>query len=99
MGWSLRIARIFGIDLKVHITFLIIVFLGAYQGSMYAPNRTAGAAFGVVVVLLLFTCVVLHELGHSVVAIRFGIPVREIILLPIGGVAQLSRSPSQPMHE
>jgi Zn-dependent protease/CBS domain-containing protein len=49
--------------------------------------------------ILLFVCVTLHELGHSIAAQRFGIPVREIVLLPLGGVALLSRNPSKPWHE
>jgi Zn-dependent protease/predicted transcriptional regulator len=96
MRWSFRFGRVFGIDLKVHVTFFLILLLGAMQGAQYGLG---GMVLGVVTMLLLFACVVLHELGHSVVAIRFGVPVREIILLPIGGVAMLSRSPSKPVHE
>jgi Zn-dependent protease/CBS domain-containing protein len=55
--------------------------------------------FGIVVTLLLFVIVVLHELGHSVAAQRFNVPVKQIVLLPIGGVAQMARIPEQPMKE
>src|SRR5690349_6297639 len=96
MRWSFRFARVFGIDLKVHATFFLIVLLFAMQGS---GGGLPGVIWATVSVLLLFACVVLHELGHAVVAMRFGIPVREIILLPIGGVAMLSRSPSKARHE
>ncbi len=103
MRWSFRIARIFGIDLKVHFTFLFVVVLGALQGQAAAmavhASPAAGAALGALAILLLFLCVTLHELGHSVVALRFGLPVREIILLPIGGIAFMGRNPSKPMHE
>jgi Zn-dependent protease/predicted transcriptional regulator len=94
MNWSLKIGRIFGIDIKVHLTFLLILIWGAlnYGGS-------AGPLYGVVVTLALFTLVLLHELGHSVAAIGYGIPVKDITLLPIGGVARLERMPERPLHE
>lgn len=97
MGWSFRLTQAFGIDIKIHITFFLILILGAAQWGV--PYGVAGAIFGVLLMILLFTCVVLHELGHSLVAQRFGIPVREIVLLPLGGVALLGRNPSRPLHE
>lgn len=97
MRGSFRLVRVAGIEIKVHFTFPLILLLGAMQwgGTHGAP----GAAFGVLLMLALFLCVVLHELGHSVVAQRLGIPVREIVLLPIGGVALLSKNPRKPVHE
>lgn len=97
MSWSLRIARVFGIDIKVHLTFAFILALGALQwGKPWGPS---GAVFGVVLILGLFLCVTLHELGHSLAAQRFGVPVREIVLLPVGGVAVLGKNPDTPRHE
>jgi len=96
MKWSFSIGRIFGIDLRIHLTFFLIVVLGAMQWS---KAGAAGMAFGAGFVLLLFLCVVLHELGHSVVALRFGIPVHRIVLLPIGGVAMMGRPSAKPLHE
>jgi Zn-dependent protease/predicted transcriptional regulator len=97
MSWSYRVARIADIDIKVHITFGIILLLGGLDwGSRYG---TSGAVFGVVLMTALFACVVLHELGHSLVAKHYGIPVREIVLLPIGGVAMLGRLPEKPRQE
>jgi Zn-dependent protease/predicted transcriptional regulator len=96
MRWSFKFARVAGIDLRVHITFFLIVILGASQWSRFGP---AGMLFGAGMILLLFLCVTLHELGHSVVAQRFGVEVKEIILLPIGGVAMLSRIPRKPSQE
>jgi Zn-dependent protease/CBS domain-containing protein len=93
---SFRFARVFGIDLKVHVTFVLALALGAFQWSRFGLT---GAAFGMLLILLLFSCVVLHELGHSLVAKKFGIPVREIILLPIGGMAQMSKKPKTPGQE
>lgn len=97
MGWSFRIARIAGISIDVHFTFIFIVLLGAYQwGRQYG---TSGAIFGAILILLLFVCVTLHELGHAFAALRFKIPVRQIVLLPLGGVALLEDSPEKPIQE
>ena len=98
MGFSFKIARIAGIDIKVHITFfLILVLAGVQWGGI--TGTVQGALFGIVLMILLFACVTLHELGHSIVAQRFDIPVREITLLPLGGVAQLTKNPDKPLHE
>ncbi len=96
MRWSYRIARFRGIDLKVHVTFVLILLLAAAHWSGQGP---AGMAFGVLLMLLLFACVSLHEFGHALAAQRYGIGVREIVLLPIGGVALLSRNPSKAVQE
>ena len=98
MGGSFRIARIAEIDIKIHVTFFLILILGAFQWSNIT-HSTAGAFFGVGLMLLLFVCVTLHELGHSLVARAFGIQVREITLLPLGGVAIMAKNPDQPLHE
>src|SRR3954462_4041174 len=96
MAWSFRIARVTGIDIKVHLTFFLILFWGAAQWSRFGVR---GYLFGIALVLLLFLCVTLHELGHSVVAQQFGVRVRQIVLLPIGGVALLGRIPQNPAQE
>ena len=66
MSWSVAIARPSGIPVRVHVSFLVIVALGALQWA--GPHGARGAAFGVVATLALFVCVVLHELGHSLAA-------------------------------
>src|SRR3712207_3113385 len=95
MQWSFRVARVAGIDIKVHVSFVLIVALGALQWS--GRNGVPGAVFGALLILMLFVCVTLHELGHSLVAQRFHIPVRSIILLPVGGIAFLERNPTKPL--
>lgn len=96
MGSSARVARIAGIDIRVHVTFLLVVLLGAWQ---WGGSGARGVFFGAGLTLSVFVCVVLHELGHSLVAKAFGIPVKDITLLPIGGVAQLGRRPDTPLQE
>lgn len=100
MGWSFRIAKVRGIDIKIHVTFFLILLLGALQWANNTPESPLdGALFGVALMTLLFTCVTLHELGHSVAAQYFGIPVREIVLTPLGGIAMITRQPEKPLHE
>ncbi|HET8713348.1 MAG TPA: site-2 protease family protein [Gemmatimonadales bacterium] len=98
MRWSWRVGRIAGIDLRVHATFLFLLVWAALAG--YQVTHTAsGAARGVVFILALFLSVVLHELGHALTARRFGVPTRDITLLPIGGVARLAHIPREPRQE
>ncbi|KYF93051.1 peptidase M50 [Sorangium cellulosum] len=97
MKWSFKVARIAGIDVNVHATFGLIVAVGALEWS--GRHGAQGALFGAALMLALFACVALHELGHSLVARRFGLTVREILLLPIGGVAMLVGRPERPLHE
>jgi Zn-dependent protease len=95
--WSLRLGSISGIEIRVHFTFALLV--AAYAGQLAEQYGRRGALFGALLVLCLFACVVLHELGHSLLAQRFGVLVREIVLLPIGGVARLLSEPKKPLHE
>src|SRR2546429_8698817 len=94
MSWSLPVFRIAGIQLRIHITFLLLI---AWLGfGYYAQGGSAVAASRVIFVLLLFLCVVLHEFGHAFAAKAFGINTPDITLLPIGGVARLERMPEEP---
>ena len=103
MKWSYSVARVSGIDIKIHATFALILAYGAFQWGfpkgLEGASSLPGAMFGMGLMILLFACVVLHELGHSLVAQRFGLTVREIVLLPIGGVARLEKNPEKPLHE
>lgn len=99
MSWSFKIGQVAGIPIKLHVTFFIIILLGAWQWAGRSSDPVAGAIFGATLMVALFLCVTLHELGHSFAARAFGIQTREILLLPLGGVAQLSKNPEQPRHE
>ncbi len=98
MKWSLKVGTVGGIDIKIHFTFIFIVLWAATQGAS-DRGGLRGAAFATVSVLLLFLCVTLHELGHSLMARRLGVHVKDITLLPIGGVARLETMPEKPSHE
>jgi Zn-dependent protease len=99
MGRSLRIASIRGIDVRLHITFPLIVLWAAIDWGAGSDLGWQAAIYGVALVLLLFVCVVLHELGHSLMAMHFGCRVKDITLLPIGGVAQMKRMPGKAWQE
>ena len=88
MGGSFKIGRAFGIDVKVHWSFfLLLAFFGYLAFGDSGSFVDALVTVGIVVVL--FFCVLLHEFGHSLVAIRLGSEVQDITLLPIGGSAQM----------
>ena len=97
MSWSLPIVRIAGIQLRIHITFLLLIVWLAF--GYYSQGGSAVAASRVIFILLLFLCVVLHEFGHAFAAKAFGINTPDITLLPIGGVARLERMPEEPLQE
>lgn len=98
MGRSIRIGTAAGIPLFLHWSFLLIPGYILLDGLL-----TGRAAFAVasdlMLVLIVFSCVVLHELGHALAARRFGVATRDIILMPIGGVARLERMPKRPLEE
>ena len=99
MGWSIRIGTVKSIDIRVHLTFLFIILWAAIEGGTGIGGGLRGAIFGIVSISLLFFCVVLHELGHSLQALRYRVKVRNITLLPIGGVAQMESIPEKPSQE
>jgi len=98
MKWSLKIGEVSGIDIKIHFTFVFVIIWAAAQGAG-GRGGIGGALFAALSILLLFVCITLHELGHSLVARRLGIRVRDITLLPIGGLARLEALPQKPFHE
>jgi Zn-dependent protease/CBS domain-containing protein len=98
MKWSWKLARIAGIDIYVHTTFLLII--GWVGFSYWTEQGTIAAVLsGVLFILLLFAFVVMHEYGHALTARRYGIKTRDITLYPIGGVARLERMPDRPIEE
>lgn len=99
MRSSIKLFSIRGIDVRLHATFPLILIWAAFQFGYLTGGGAVGALFGVIIVSLLFVLVTLHELGHSFAARFFGVPVEQIVLLPIGGVAQLARMPRKPFQE
>ena len=95
--WSIRLFRIFGIRLEVHLTFHLLWILFALFGWQQAG--WPGVFWFITFLFLIFVCVVLHELGHSLTARMYGINVPRILLLPFGGMAQFERIPRNPWQE
>jgi Zn-dependent protease len=94
----MKVGRFAGIDVRLHATFpLLLVWVAFVYWS--ETGTVEGVIHGIVLILTLFVCVVLHEYGHALTARRFGIGTRHITLLPIGGVALLERMPSEPREE
>lgn len=97
MRWSVRVARVGGTEIRIHLTFLLLLALFALA---YAAEGGVAAGVGAVVfLLLLFASVLLHELGHALAARRYGISTEDITLLPIGGMARVRRLPRDPRQE
>ncbi|MFP4541502.1 MAG: site-2 protease family protein [Opitutales bacterium] len=87
----------FGIRLEMHASFLLLLLFVAWNG--FRIDGVVGALGYGVYLLVGFTCVVLHELGHSLAARALGIPTRRIWLLPVGGMAELATMPRRPRWE
>lgn len=97
MNSSWRIGTLFGVSIRVHWT--LILFLG-WTFIAHLPHDGLQLALrGVATVLMVFVFVVLHECAHALTAKRFGITTKDIVLLPIGGVARLQQIPSDPIQE
>jgi Zn-dependent protease len=96
MFGSLKLGRPFGINLYVHGTFWLLPALVLFSDLSRGLDL---ALINVGIVLAIFGCVALHELGHAVAARTFGIRTRDITLYPIGGVARLERMPERPWQE
>ena len=98
MRWQWKLGTFAGIDVFVHATFLLLVGWVGY--SYWLQHGTlAKVAEGILFILALFLCVVLHEYGHALTARKYGIKTRDITLYPIGGVARLERLPDKPIEE
>ena len=94
--WSVDIGRVAGVRIRVHASFLLLFVLVLLAG---AATTLEGALADMGWIVAIFACVVVHELAHSVTATRLGIRVKDILLLPLGGVSEMERIPDEPRKE
>jgi Zn-dependent protease len=97
LGWSINLFKVFGIQLAVHASFVLLLAYYGYEG--WVEGGGPGLLWSVGVIVLFFVCVILHELGHSLTARRYGVRTARILLLPIGGMAELEQIPRRPSAE
>jgi Zn-dependent protease len=109
-GYRATILRVAGIPIRVDASWILIVLLITWSLASYYASITPAAEgagwthgtcwlLGAVTALVIFACLVLHELGHSLVAQRFGIPIRSITLFVFGGVAEIEKEPPSARSE
>lgn len=91
------LGKIFGVELKIHSTFLLLMAYLAISGVL--RGGVGAGLISLTLALVVFSVVVLHELGHIFAARYYGIGTKDIILSPIGGVARLVRLPKKPSQE
>lgn len=97
MRWSVTLGSFAGTAVRIHVTFLL--FLAWIGFAAYQRGGVDAALDGLIFIVAIFTCVVLHEFGHILTARRYGIVSPEVTLLPIGGVADMNRMPDRPYQE
>ena len=92
---SIRVGQAFGIPIYIHWSFLLLPLIVVFEGQ----EDLSSSLWKIGLMLCLFLCVLLHELGHALSARRFGVETQDIILSVIGGVARLKNLPRKPIQE
>lgn len=107
MVLSIKIGSVMGIPVRLHATFLLILPFIAFAfatspaplGFSGVPGLAARAGLSLLGAILLFACVLVHELAHSYVAVHSGIRIRGIVLFLFGGVSEMEDAPRNPRVE
>jgi Zn-dependent protease len=97
LGWSINLFRIRGIQISLNWFFFLLLALVCRDGWHDAGAQ--GVYWSAATLVAFFVCILLHELGHSLVAMGFGVGVRRIVLTPLGGMAQFDSIPRKPSQE
>jgi len=97
MRWSLPIGSLAGTVIRIHVTFLLFL---VWLWALFFRQGGAEAAWqGTTFIVLIFFCVLLHELGHVFAARYYGVKTRDVTLWPFGGIASMKRMPEKPSQE
>src|SRR6266852_3354634 len=97
-SWSFALGKVFGVQLEVHVTFGVLLGWVAIR-TVQQGNGWEAAVSAVLLTLAAFFTIFLHELGHVLVAKRFGIRTLDVQLTPMGGMSHLERVPEKPRQE
>jgi Zn-dependent protease len=89
-SWSIHIGRLFGVEVRLHLTFLVLPLFVFW--TEYNANHPANGPRDMALVGIVLACVAAHEIGHMLVARRFGLIPKAVILLPLGGVTVFDES-------
>ncbi len=96
-NWTIKLFTVFRIPLELHVSFLIVPLYFANEG--WRAFGWLGVYWAVITCAMIFSMVVMHELGHALAARRYGIETQSILLLPFGGIALLESMPDTPRRE
>lgn len=88
LGWAWRLVSVAGIPVRVHWSFALLLVWAVALALAGSPAWPLDVASSLALMVAFFACVALHELGHGLVARRLGVAVRDIVLLPVGGMAR-----------
>jgi len=96
---AFKVGHVYGVDVNVHPTFGLVLLWVIWQWGLSSSRGWGAFVLGLLMVTLVFTSVLLHELGHCAMARQFGIRVLDITLWPFGGVARIEQMPARPRSE
>jgi Zn-dependent protease len=96
---SISIGQMFGVDLRIHPTVVFAALWIIWEFGIRSHDGWVGAVYGLMMLLLVMGCVVLHEFGHSFMAREYGSGTRDITIYPLGGAAYIERMPADPRAE
>jgi Zn-dependent protease/CBS domain-containing protein len=96
-SWSIPAGRLFGVDFRVHLSFILPLLFFIWVTEPNSPHTSPANLRRMALVAIVLGCVLLHELAHILAGIRSGLPAKTVVLLPIGGVTLLDETRQQSL--